>query len=119
MSLLEHEIEIIIEIHQYISHNFKPRIMLADYAARYNISETTLASGYKFLYKKSIYRYRLEKLMEYAKSLLEQGHKIKAVSKELGYRSPESFSRAFKKVFMMPPAKVIKKEASHEVHPKP
>ena len=107
MTLSQHEFQIIKEVRQMIDENVKNRIPIADLAASHNISESALAKGFKTVYHKTIYKYRLEKCMEYAKQLIENGTPVKVLVIELGYKNNSSFSRAFKKVFFQVPSKYL------------
>jgi AraC-like DNA-binding protein len=109
MSFTEHEIEAIIRINIFINSDYKRKICIVDLVFQYNISESALISGFKFLYRKSIYHYRFEKAMEYSKTLLDNGKQVKDVAKDVGYNSTGSFSRAYKKVFATAPGTPVDK----------
>jgi len=105
MNLSQYEIQVIQKIHQHITANFKNHILIVDLVKQYHLSETTITKGFKALYNQTIYKYRLQKCMEYAKSQIEQGVQIKNVQHELHYKSTGSFARAYKKIYGTPPTK--------------
>jgi AraC-like DNA-binding protein len=107
MSLSEHEKQIIEKVHNFISNNYKKHILIAHLVRDYGISESTLTKGFKFLYNKTIYRFRLEKSMQYAKSQREEGVQIKNIKKELGYKTTGSFARAYRKIYGGAPTKSL------------
>jgi AraC-like DNA-binding protein len=107
MRFTEYEIEIVMQVHDRISTDFKRRNSVADLVAQFDISESALTKGFKFIYNKPLCRCRLEKTMGYARKMLEQGSQVKVIAIELNYKTTGSFIRAFKKVFYHPPGTFI------------
>lgn len=103
MKLTNYNTRLIEKVHKKITVNFKIHVPIADLALKYNLSETVLTKGFKFLFKKPIYRYQLELTMQYAMTMIKKGVKINDLTSELKYSNPASFARAFKTVFGQPP----------------
>ncbi|PTT04262.1 hypothetical protein DBR11_00065 [Pedobacter sp. HMWF019] len=107
MNLSPHEIEIIRNICQDITANFKNHILIVELVRRYHLSETTITKGFKAQYGYTIYRYRLQKCMEYAKRQIESGVQIKNIQHELHYKTTGSFARAYRKIYGQSPKKKV------------
>ncbi|BAQ63889.1 AraC family transcriptional regulator [Geminocystis sp. NIES-3709] len=77
---------------------------LKDLSRQLFINECKLKSGFKQLFKTTIYGYLHHKRMVYAHSLLTQKKmKVTDVAHMCGYASLPSFSKAFKKYFGVNP----------------
>lgn len=107
MKFTEHELEIILEIHDRLANDFKGRIPVSRLVANHNMSLSTASRGFKFIYKKTINQYRIELAMQHAMQLLQQGEQIKAVKIELGYSHKSKFNKLFKKVHGCNPSEII------------
>jgi AraC-like DNA-binding protein len=105
MRFTQYEIQVLIEIHDLIQNNFKNHVFIKDILCKYHIPESTLSQAFKQLFHKSISQYRLELCMHYAKTLIEQGWQVKAVTLMMGYTTTGSFSRAFRKIYFCSPGK--------------
>ncbi len=106
MQLSRHDREIIARVYHFINCNFRDHITITTFTRQYNIAKTTLTEGFKMIYGYTMYQYRLIISMEYAKSKIESGTRIKDVQKELGYKTSGSFARAYKKIFGGQPSKI-------------
>lgn len=107
MALLQHDIQLIQEVCQLLDKRFEMQIPISDLVAKFNISESTLMRNFKEIHHQTIYQYRLQKCMLYAKQKIENGSTVKEIVKELGYKTHSSFSRAFKKIFFEAPSKTV------------
>lgn len=104
MTFTPHEVYILQTVHD-LSHSDCKNIMpIADLAARFKISERVLCSAFKQMYNKSIHQHRLSKCMANAKIMLEKGVAIKTVTIAMGYKSNGSFSKAYKKIYLVLPS---------------
>jgi AraC-like DNA-binding protein len=103
MTLTQYNTRVIEKVYKKINKNFKIHVPIADLAMECKLSETMLTKGFKFLYKKSIYKFQLELAMKYAMGMIKKGAKINDLTDELGYSDPGSFARAFKKAYGLPP----------------
>jgi methylphosphotriester-DNA--protein-cysteine methyltransferase len=115
MTFTEHEIEIILEIHNQLIKDVKGKNPVSRLVSNLKMSESTARRGFKFIFKKTINQYRIELAMAYAKQLLEQGEQIKVVKIELGYSYKSKFNQHFKKIHGYnpsnpPPAKDLKSD---------
>jgi len=72
------------------------------------IGRNVLQKGFRLLYNCSIKEYRLQKRMEKAKYLLEEGRLTrKQIALRCGYKTPNNFSTAFKKIYNISPNKFL------------
>lgn len=101
--LTHYNTKVIKMVHKRINKDFKIHVPIADLAIEYKLSETMLTKGFKYLYKKSIYKYQLELAMRYAMSMIKKGAKINDLTIELGYSDPGCFARALKSVYGQSP----------------
>ena len=71
------------------------------------MSAVIFQGKFKGLYNATFYQYYLNKRMEYAASLLNQGYKVEEVSKQIGYgeKSAIKFNKMFQKHFGITPKK--------------
>ena len=99
MSFTPQEVKIIHEVFQRIDLNYKIHIPITTLISKHNISESTLCRGFKVMYQTTIYRYRMDKCMRYAKDQIALGMQIKIIQQELGYKTTGDFARAYKKFF--------------------
>lgn len=77
---------------------------VADLAVDVGIGRNLLKKSFKYIIGSSIKDYRLNKRMEKAKDLLEEGRlTLKQIAHLLGYSSPANFSTTFKKKFGFSP----------------
>lgn len=67
------------------------------------ISESKLEKGFKQLYNTTIYHYHLTQRMAYAKLRITEGARIKEMAHELGYADRTAFTKAFKRIYDVPP----------------
>ena len=103
MRLTSGEKKIIERLHNELSYNFLEKITIYERCEMYNISETKLTKGFKAVYGTTIYRYHLEKCMEFAYGRFLEGSTVNELSILLNYSTVSSFTRAFKKIYPDPP----------------
>jgi AraC-like DNA-binding protein len=78
---------------------------IKDLAAEANINRNILQYGFKQLFGVKINEYRLRQRMETAKKMLDGGEmSMKQISSTCGYKSPSSFSTAFKRQYKQTPS---------------
>jgi AraC-like DNA-binding protein len=68
-----------------------------------NIKRSTLERSFKETYNVGIKEYQVRMRLEASKAMLENGMSKKEVACKCCYKSPSSFTAAFKKVFKMTP----------------
>lgn len=95
---------IIESVHFDITNDYFKSFLIEDLCRKYVISETKLTRGFKQQFGVTIYQYRLEKCMEYAKDAFRQGATVNELAMLFDYSSAGSFSRAFRKVYPRPPS---------------
>lgn len=82
----------------------RPSPSLTELAQMANMSVSSLKVKFKSHFNVSIKHFFINAKMRYARSLLEQGKRIKEVATLLGYKAPQSFSNAFHRTQGLPPS---------------
>lgn len=85
---------------KYIGANYtNPQISLTLVADEFGISEVYLSRMFKQSFEQNFSKYIEELRIEKAKSLIEEGkYKVAEIAEQVGYNSPQSFRRAYKRV---------------------
>ena len=108
--LTESDYHKIVAVEQILKTQFKEKHTLASIASQVGLNNFKLKKYFKIVYNTSVFHYLAEVRMEYAKQLIaEKNYPVALVSEELGYKNPQHFTVAFKKVFGYLPSK-LKKE---------
>jgi len=94
----------LIKIKKLLDSNYKYPLKISELARDVGVSESKLQHEFPVAFGLSILEYHLEVRMSVAKELLEAtGRNLKSVAYLVGYKSAESFIRAFKKRTGMTP----------------
>lgn len=94
------QIEIIHDIHDYLSHHLDQRITIESLSHIFPMNPTTIKTVFKSVYGNSIAAHIKEHRMEQAARLLsETDSSIAEVASAVGYGSQSKFSTAFKEVY--------------------
>lgn len=97
----------IIETESYIRNNLKKNITISQLAVRAGINTTKLKDGFKVVYGKTIFKYITSLRMAEAKRLItDHGKTVAEASYCVGYKNPQHFTVAFKKVYGYLPSKL-------------
>lgn len=100
----------ILEVETILKTKFKEKHTLSSIALQVGLNDFKLKKMFKMVFGTTVFHYLAEVRMEYAKHLiLEEKYSIALVSEELGYKNPQHFTVAFKKIFGYLPSK-LKKE---------
>ena len=68
------------------------------------IDRKLLEAGFKIIFGVTIKKYQIRRRMEISQQLLDEGrHTIKEIAFKCGYRSQNSFAKAFKKLYGLTP----------------
>lgn len=105
----------ITQVADFLKENIKQTqptlIALAELAS---MSVSSLKVKFKEHYGVSVKIFFVNEKMQYARSLLEQGKRIKEVAALLGYKAPQSFSNAFHRTQGSPPSNIKKIKPTKE-----
>lgn len=88
---------------QYVNENVAQNVNVATVADALGVSESYLHRLFKKIMGISVHSYIMHQKMQYALSLLRQGHSAQNVSEMLGYDYYMTFYTQFTKVFGKPP----------------
>ncbi|MBU2995293.1 AraC family transcriptional regulator [Cellulophaga baltica] len=90
----------IMDVEVLIKENLKKPLTIAELAIICGINQFKLKKNFKLIFGKPIFSYLTEIRMEEAKKLIiEKGYTIAEAAYEIGYKNPQHFTVAFKKVF--------------------
>lgn len=94
------------ELKEYLETNFLCELNLDFLVKVSGLNSFKLKTGFKALYKQSVFEYVRSLRMKYAHTLLLEGnHTISEVADIVGYEYVQHFSTAFKKYYGCPPGK--------------
>jgi len=89
------EVEKLHNAKAHIDNNLDTKLTITLLAKEFHIGTTRLKQGFRKYFKRTVYRYILERRMEKAKQLLAAGMRVQQVAAETGY-SLTGFSKIFK-----------------------
>ena len=77
---------------------------ISELASDAKIDRKQLEAGFKFLFESTIKKYQTLRKMEASQELLDDGrHTISEIAYKCGYDLPNSYSKAFKKIYGQTP----------------
>lgn len=97
--------ELIDTILKFINTNLQEDIKLYEVAEKHYVSQQHLARQFKACTGFTFHQYIMEKRLQLASYLLDQGHSVTAVIEECGFSDYSNFIRAFKNKYGLPPKK--------------
>jgi AraC family transcriptional regulator, transcriptional activator of the genes for pyochelin and ferripyochelin receptors len=104
-SPLTAERDLFMAIHEYLQQHFAEDLSLASIAKQFGINEFKLKKGYKENFNSTVFDHVLELRMKKAYQLLQEGNCfVHEVSRDIGYKSANHFTTAFKKRFGKSPS---------------
>lgn len=96
------------QIKQYIDKYPLQRISISELTGKTFIGRNLLQRAFKTIENKTIIRYQLERRMQEAATLLEEGRmSVKQVALKCGYSEPTNFSSDFRKIYKKTPTQWI------------
>ena len=98
------QVQLIREIHDYLTEHMDRRITIDELAHLYPINPTTLKEVFKSVYGTSIAAHLKEHRLEKASQLLrETGLSVAEIARQVGYESQSKFTAAFKEQYGLLP----------------
>lgn len=92
-------------IHDYLNQNFLKEHSLKDIARNFAINEFALKKGFRENFQTTIFEFLLSKRLEHAREqLLYTRQTVQEIGSLVGYKYPNHFSAAFKKMFGILPS---------------
>lgn len=97
--------DLFMAIHEYLQQHFAEDLSLASIARQFGINEFKLKKGYRENFNSTVFDHIVELRMKKAYELLQDGDcLVHEVSRNIGYRSANHFTTAFKKRFGKSPS---------------
>jgi AraC-like DNA-binding protein len=104
-----YEIDGIYAARDMIRQNIRRHFLIREIAQKIGVNEFKLKSGFRELFGNGVYEYlRLERMQEARELLHVHTRSIKEVAAQTGYKSVNSFIKAFKKEFGLTPGEYRK-----------
>ncbi len=95
----------ILEIENYIKKNLKKPLTINKLATGFGINTSKLKHDFKVVFPTTIFKHITALRMEEAKNMLQyKGFSVSEASYEVGYKNPQHFTVAFKKVYGILPS---------------
>lgn len=95
--------ELLDRVMDYIEANYARQITLAETAARFYVSQSTISNLFRQKMGASFYRCVTQRRLIAAKDLIRQGVPMEAVNEQVGFRDYSGFYRAFKQEYGLSP----------------
>ncbi len=92
---------------QFIYRNLEKKITIEELAGAAKMSSSNFRRLFKSITKKTVFDFITESKMDLAMELLLTRCQVKTVAYQLGYGSPENFSKVFKKTFGYSPTQIF------------
>ena len=104
----------ILEVEGHIQENLKKSLKIKELAGLVGINTSKLKHDFKIVFSSTIFKHITKLRMGKAKSLIEDNNfTISQASYEVGYKNPQHFTVAFKKVYGFMPRMLKKKLSNH------
>ncbi len=98
----------ILNVEKHIKNNLKTPLTIADLGIIAGMNTTKLKQEFKIVFGTTIFKYITKLRMEKAKDLiLNEGYTIAEATYKVGYKQPQHFTVAFKKLYGYLPSKLI------------
>jgi len=99
-----YEVDSIQAARDMIRKNIRYHFVIREIAQKVGMNEFKLKNGFRELFGNGVYEYLRSERMQVARSLLaDSGRSIKEIASMTGYRSVNSFIKAFKKMYGVTP----------------
>lgn len=96
--------EMAFELKEYLNQNYLEDHSITSLSKQFGVNTNQLMASFKRQFGKSIFEYISDLRMEYATHLLQdKQQRVAEVARTLGYKNPNHFSTAFKRVFGVVP----------------
>jgi AraC-like DNA-binding protein len=105
-----YEVDGIYAARDIIRKNIRYHFIISEIAQRVGMNEAKLKIGFREIFGNGVYEYlQTERMMEARHLLFEQGRSIKEIAALTGYKSVNSFIKAFKKKYRLTPGEFRKR----------
>lgn len=99
----------ILEVESYIRKNLKSNLTISGLASIAGLNASKLKRGFKIVFSMTIFKYITGLRMKKARELItKQQYNITQASYEVGYKNPQHFTAAFKKLYGYLPSRLNK-----------
>lgn len=101
--------EKILEVESYIRMNLKSNLTISELASIAGLNTSKLKRGFKIVFSMTIFKYITDLRMKRARDLIiKHQYNITQASYEVGYKNPQHFTIAFKKIYGYLPSRLNK-----------
>lgn len=101
--------EKILEVESYIRMNLKNSLTISELASIAGLNTSKLKRGFKIVFSMTVFKYITDLRMKKAKKLITKyQYNITQASYEVGYKNPQHFTIAFKKIYGYLPSRLNK-----------
>lgn len=108
-------VELAYGLQEYLSHTFLQDHSIDELSRQFGVNANKLMANFKQQFGKSIFEYITELRMEHAVHLLQEKHaRVADVARTLGYKNPNHFSSAFKRVVGTVPTALRQRTGSRQ-----
>lgn len=102
-------VEKLYRVKEYLFHNLRDPLTLAELAHKAGTNEFTLKKGFREVFGTPVFTFWTNVKMEKAKELLETTDlNVSEVAEKVGYKNPQHFSTAFKRKYSVLPSSLKK-----------
>ena len=91
-------------VRSYITNNLEGKLTIERLGKQFGIAKTSLKVNFRRLFQKTIHSYIIDRKIEMAKLLLEEGETITEIAEKVGYPETTNFVRVFKNQTGITPA---------------
>ena len=107
--IVKEDYDKISELEDYIKSNLNKTLTINELAVLVGMNTSKLKQQFKIVYNSTIFKYITEQRMLKAKELImNDNYSITEASYKVGYKNPQHFTVAFKKLYGYLPSKLIK-----------
>ena len=103
ISSSESEPDFVLQVQNYLKNNLPQKVTVKEIAARFQMSESSLAHTYKNLTGQSPIATLIAMRINLVKNLLQRGYRLKTIANQAGFNDEFHLSKAFKKHTGMSP----------------
>lgn len=102
--MMPYKENVAIKVKEYLDNNFSEDITLKILSKKTFCCIPIMENSFKELYGETIFSYLNKKRFDTAKKYLAEGYYVNETARMVGYKTPTSFSHAYKKIYGVAPS---------------